>query len=624
VKGSYNCDILVSCLFTNLRPSCKFELVLRPFRTKPLGSVRENERESENCHNYRTDPFTAVSQILSEDGPWSSDTVTYGYTDQLRTSLSLQQPTGSWTNGFAYDAAKRLTNVTSQAGSFGYSYGPTRQMLPESIALPNTSYISNVYDGSARVLTITLYNSAGATLDAAEYGYNVGNQRTAYTNAAGTHVGYTYDAIGQLTVANSSVSSENRGYLYDAAWNLNRLTNNGVATTFSVNSLNELTGVGSTNVYYDGNGNLTNKVVTTHSTTNIYDDENRLIWVSTATISTATATSFYYDGLGRLREQVQWSANGGGGQDPLPTNGWTLVGGIAYIYDGNRVIQERDLNNNPLVSYTRGNDLSGSLEGAGGIGGLLARSDGYSSGTFSDHNFYHGDGNGNITYLVNSSQTLAASYRYDPCGNLISSSGTLAPTNTYRFSSKEFIPNAGIYYYLYRFYDPSLQRWMNRDPFLELGFEVARNASLNRRYLFTLPSEFSEQPNLSVFVRNDPEQNVDPIGLALVPGGGTGTRRPPGSGNKGSCNPAACASSGGQCMTVSDAYFGGNTGKCIRNQAASWPGLVGGVCGAVLGTIFTGGNPYGGIAGGFGGAIGGAAVTCDTSVCKTATSSLPW
>lgn len=45
-----------------------------------------------------------------------------------------------------------------------------------------------------------------------------------------------------------------------------------------------------------------------------------------------------------------------------------------YLYDGMRAIQERDGNNTPAVRYTRGNDLSGSIEGAGGIGGLLARS----------------------------------------------------------------------------------------------------------------------------------------------------------------------------------------------------------------------------------------------------------
>ena len=33
-------------------------------------------------------------------------------------------------------------------------------------------------------------------------------------------VAFTYDNIGQLKIANSSVNSEDRGYRYDAAWNL--------------------------------------------------------------------------------------------------------------------------------------------------------------------------------------------------------------------------------------------------------------------------------------------------------------------------------------------------------------------------------------------------------------------
>src|SRR5439155_7681097 len=62
----------------------------------------------------------------------------------------------------------------------------------------------------------------------------------------------------------------------------------------------------------------------------------------------------------------------------------------------------------PTVGYTRGADLSGSLEGAGGIGGLLGRSDGYFSGNWTSQAFYHSDGNGSITYLVDSSQAVAA------------------------------------------------------------------------------------------------------------------------------------------------------------------------------------------------------------------------
>jgi len=40
-----------------------------------------------------------------------------------------------------------------------------------------------------------------------------------------------------------------------------------------------------------------------------------------------------------------------------------------------QVVQERDTNNNPVVTYTRGLDLSMGLSGAGGIGGMLARTD---------------------------------------------------------------------------------------------------------------------------------------------------------------------------------------------------------------------------------------------------------
>ena len=187
-----------------------------------------------------------------------------------------------------------------------------------------------------------------------------------------------------------------------------------------------------------------------------------------------------------------------------------MISGIYYVYDGSRVIEERGTNNAPTVAYTRGNDLSGTLEGAGGIGGLLARSDVYSSGSFTRHTFYHADGNGNITYLVNSSQALAASYRYDAYGNTLSSSGTLASANTYRFSSKEFIPTASLYYYLYRFYDPNLQRWLNRDPIGENGFMAIMYPRLK------LNAEISLGANLYEIIDNDPIQYVDALGLIIV------------------------------------------------------------------------------------------------------------
>jgi len=47
--------------------------------------------------------------------------------------------------------------------------------------------------------------------------------------------------------------------------------------------------------------------------------------------------------------------------------------------------------------------------------------------------------------------------------------GRLADANLFRFSSKELHAASGLYYYGYRFYEPSLQRWINVDPLGELA-----------------------------------------------------------------------------------------------------------------------------------------------------------
>jgi RHS repeat-associated protein len=154
------------------------------------------------------------------------------------------------------------------------------------------------------------------------------------------------------------------------------------------------------------------------------------------------------------------------------------------------------------------------MEGAGGIGGLLARSSGYSSGNWTTHNFYFADGNGNITYMLDGGQVMVANYRYDPFGNTISSSGTLASSNVYRFSSKEIHANSGMYYYGFRFYDPNLQRWINMDP---LGDYVFLRAYIQRTESVTKHAIQSESVgNLYSFVHNDPVYLIDPLGLGCM------------------------------------------------------------------------------------------------------------
>ncbi len=106
--------------------------------------------------------------------------------------------------------------------------------------------------------------------------------------------------------------------------------------------------------------------------------------------------------------------------------------------------------------------------------------------------------------MIDSTQTRVTVYRYDPFGNTISSRGTLASANKYRFSSKELMTASSLYYYGYRFYDPNNQRWLNRDPYGEAGFEVVR---------FSEPIIEGDGPNPYTFVRNDPINATDARGL---------------------------------------------------------------------------------------------------------------
>src|SRR6185312_6568492 len=209
--------------------------------------------------------------------------------------------------------------------------------------------------------------------------------------------------------------------------------------------------------------------------------------------------TFQYDGLGRMRISTNW-------------DGTTTE----YVYDGMRVIQERDGSNTPQVSYTRGPDLSGTLEDAGGIGGLLARSAGYSSGNWTSNSYYHADGNGNIMYLEDSSQGLAASYRYDAFGETLQWNGPLALANTYQFSSKQRVqidPQGvfqfeGIYYYGYRFYAPHLQRWLNRDPLGDKAFQRTWGYAVSRKRIDRM---------LYTLVENNPITGFDGFGLDKTP-----------------------------------------------------------------------------------------------------------
>ena len=75
-----------------------------------------------------------------------------------------------------------------------------------------------------------------------------------------------------------------------------------------------------------------------------------------------------------------------------------------------------------------GKDLSGTLQGAGGVGGLLYL-------TIDDSIYIPCyDNNGNITRYLDANGNVVAQYTYDAFGNIISESGHLSEFFHYRFS----------------------------------------------------------------------------------------------------------------------------------------------------------------------------------------------
>ena len=138
-----------------------------------------------------------------------------------------------------------------------------------------------------------------------------------------------------------------------------------------------------------------------------------------------------------------------------------------FVYDGWLLVVERVERSNGIleqIDYWWGKDLSGTLDGAGGIGGLLfLRKNGC------DVYVPLYDGHGNVVQYVNRQGSIVASYAYDAFGNTIQKSGAKADELKMRFSTKYFDDEAGLYYFDRRFYSPRIARWLTRDPIEEDG-----------------------------------------------------------------------------------------------------------------------------------------------------------
>jgi len=216
---------------------------------------------------------------------------------------------------------------------------------------------------------------------------------------------------------------------------------------------------------YDADGNLTQDG-RWHYT---WDGENRLVRMSSANTNPAVGpqqwVEFEYDWQGRRISKKVGAAGSG-----VATND------LRFVYDGWNLVAILNSDFSLLTSFAWGLDLSGTMDGAGGVGGLLWMTvpAGANAGTYCCAY----DGNGNVMALVSAADgSVAARYEYGPFGELIRATGPMAKVNPFRFSTKYQDEETGLVYYGYRYYDPGTGRWPNRDPLGEPGFELVASRS---------------------------------------------------------------------------------------------------------------------------------------------------
>jgi RHS repeat-associated protein len=224
-----------------------------------------------------------------------------------------------------------------------------------------------------------------------------------------------------------------------------------------------------------------------------WNGENRLIRMesySGAPAGSYRKVEMTYDWQGRRIERRVWTS---------PTGSAIAT---RYVYDGWNLIAELNGANAVQRTFIWGTDLSGTMQGAGGVGGLLMVRQVV---TPAMTHYVAYDGNGNVTGLVNASTgDYSALYEYDPFGQTIRITGTMAKNNPFRFSTKYTDDATDMVYYGYRYYNPSTGRWLSRDPIEERG-----------------------GPNLYGFVYNNPAAYVDGLGdQAALPPGWAGPNRP--------------------------------------------------------------------------------------------------
>lgn len=353
---------------------------------------------------------------------------------------------------YTYDAKNNLTKLTDN----GKIYSLTYDTLDRRTKLTNPNGTNSIYtyDADGRITALSTKTSKSKVINSISHGYDKTANRTTNIEPAGT-TNYSYDAVYRLIKTALGTTTKEQ-FTYDVTGN--RTTGPTVATAYIIDQGNQLKSKTGATYTYDNNGNQITKTESGTTYTYTYDGENRLENVVRTSGTTTTTTTFKYDPFGNRIEKT--------------VNGVTTK----YLYDGANILYEYDGSNVITARYTHNLTIDDPL-GLEKGGKLYA---------------YHKDTLGSIRAITDSTQAIINTYSYDSFGNM-TQTGTLS--QPYAYAGRELDKETGLYYYRARYYDPSIGRFIQRDPISFAGGDV----------------------NLYGYVQNNPINWIDPDGNIAIP-----------------------------------------------------------------------------------------------------------
>jgi RHS repeat-associated protein len=376
------------------------------------------------------DRLNRVLTVDDEDAGSGADT-TYTYS---LASPSWTDPTGSYAVTLdKFDRQTTLTDPIHGASTFTWTYHADGQLATHGAPNGNTTTVG--YDDAGAL--VSKLTEDGSSTDRANYawtrnraGHILSEASTITGDPANGTTTYAYDTLGRLTSSTRAASTT--AYGWQAVPNRDSVqVGANPAVTTSFDDANRPTSDSAGGSYsHDLDGRMTARPGQQLE----WDALSRLTRVKDGPGTTTLAT-YTYDALDRLLIADY------GGSNRLRYRYVGLTTSVAQVIDDVTSTVTRHV----ATEWT---------------GGRLVDW----TGSGSNQRFYGTNSHHDVTWTADSTGAVTATLRYDPWGNLTSSTGSSLPS--FRFQSSLYDSAVDLSWVVTRWYAPSLGRFVSEDSVL--------------------------------------------------------------------------------------------------------------------------------------------------------------